>query len=321
MPRLPTPVGSFGTITRVHLPDGTWQARTYVPDLDGERRQVARRGRSAAAAERALKSALAERTAPARSSLGPSTLVREVAERWFAGIQSEVDAGDKSPNTARLYRHRHYLDRHILPGVGALRLSEAGVARLDEFVTAVRARSGAGAAKACRSALSGIMGYAARHGAIPTNPVRDIGRLPGGRRGVKARSLTLAECRRWIAQLEADPVAVRRDLPDLTRWFLATGVRIGEAIAVDWTAIDGERAVVEIDLQDHPGQGRRPATDPPDEVRRRAPHAPATAVRDAHARTSARRLIGNRPTVPGRDRRLARPHEPVARASRGPRQR
>jgi integrase len=93
------------------------------------------------------------------------------------------------------------------------------------------------------------MGYAARHGAIPTNPVRDIGRLPGSRRGVKARSLTLAECRRWIAQLEAEPVAVRRDLPDLTRWFLATGVRIGEAIAIDWTAIDMERAVVEIDYK------------------------------------------------------------------------
>jgi integrase len=110
-------------------------------------------------------------------------------------------------------------------------------------------RSGSGAAKACRSVLSGVMGYAARYGAIPTNPVRDIGRVRGTRRPVKARSLTTAECARWLAQLEADRAAVRRDLPDLTRWFLATGVRIGEAIAVDWNAIDMEQATVEIDYK------------------------------------------------------------------------
>ena len=90
---------------------------------------------------------------------------------------------------------------------------------------------------------------AARRGAIPTNPVRDIGRLPGVRRTVKARSLTLTECQRWIAQLEADPAAVRRDLPDLTRWLLATGVRIGEAIGVDWSSVDLDQATVEIDYK------------------------------------------------------------------------
>jgi integrase len=94
-----------------------------------------------------------------------------------------------------------------------------------------------------------MLGLAARQGAIPTNPVRDIGRLPGIRRTVKARSLTLAECWRWIAQLEADPAAVRRDLPDLTRWLLATGVRIGEAIGIDWSSIDLERATVGIDYK------------------------------------------------------------------------
>jgi integrase len=247
VPRPPTPVGSFGAITHIQRPDGTWSARTYIRDTDGNRRLVARRGRTRAAADRALKTALTDRTPPTQGTLSASTPVRELAERWFANVQQEVTDGTKSPNTARLYRH--YLDRHILPGIGALRLSEATVPRLDEFITAVRKRSGTAAAKACRSALSSMLGQAARHGAIPTNPVRDIGRLPGVRRTVKARSLTLAECRRWIAQLEADPAAARRDLPDLTRWLLATGVRIGEAIAVDWSSIDMERATVEIDYK------------------------------------------------------------------------
>ena len=245
MARPPTPVGAHGAITRVKLKGGSWSARTYVRDHDGERRLISRRGATGAAAERELKKALAEGTAPARTELGPATRLREVAERWFADVQAEVQAGEKSPNTARLYRG--YLDRHIIPGIGALRLSEASVPRLDEFITSVSAHSGVGAAKACRSTLSGVMGYAARRGAVPTNPVRDIGRVRGSGGRVKARSLTVAECARWLEQLEADDAAVRRDLPDLTRWFLATGVRIGEAIAVGWDTIDLDQAVVEID--------------------------------------------------------------------------
>ena len=207
--------------------------------------------------------------ATARSTnLSATTSIRDLAERWYVDVRQDVTAGTKSPNTARLYRH--YLDRHILPGIGALRLSEATVPRVDEFITAVRNRSGTAAAKACRSALSSMLGLAARRGAVPSNPVRDIGRLPGLRRSVKARSLTLAECRRWIAQLEANPVAVRRDLPDLTRWLLATGVRIGEAIAVDWSSIDMDQRHRPDRLQDPARQGRGPATGPPHQVRRRA---------------------------------------------------
>lgn len=64
---------------------------------------------------------------------------------------------------------------------------------------------------------------------------------------MKAGSLTVAKCPRWLAQLEADPSAVRRDLPDLTRWLLATGVRMDGAIAVGWDTIDRDNALVEID--------------------------------------------------------------------------
>jgi integrase len=158
-----------------------------------------------------------------------------------------VLAGDREGTT--LHGHPQVSSIALLPGIGALRLSEATVPAWTSSSNAVREHSGTAAAKACRSALSSMLGQAARHGAIPTNPVRDIGRLPGVRRTVKARSLTLIECQRWISQLEADPAAVRRDLPDLTRWLLATGVRIGEAIAVDWSSIDLDRATVEIDYK------------------------------------------------------------------------
>ena len=40
---------------------------------------------------------------------------------------------------------------------------------------------------------------------------------------------------------------VRKDLPDLTRWMLATGLRIGEALAVSWSDVDLDARTVEVD--------------------------------------------------------------------------
>jgi integrase len=113
----------------------------------------------------------------------------------------------------------------------------------------LKERTGASIAKTCRSILSGLMGFAVRHGTIEHNPIRDIGRIRGTGRKVKARSLTISECVAWLALLEDDEVAVRRDLPDLTRWLLATGVRIGEAIAVTWDEIDLAALTVAIDYK------------------------------------------------------------------------
>jgi integrase len=46
--------------------------------------------------------------------------------------------------------------------------------------------------------------------------------------------------------LGTDEKAVRKDLPDLTLFMLATGVRIGEALAVMWDQVDFDGAEVEI---------------------------------------------------------------------------
>jgi hypothetical protein len=51
---------------------------------------------------------------------------------------------------------------------------------------------GAGAATACRSVLAGVMGCAARLGAVPINPVRDTWHVRCTGQRVKARSLTAA---------------------------------------------------------------------------------------------------------------------------------
>jgi integrase len=79
-----------------------------------------------------------------------------------------------------------------------------------------------------------VLRLAVRHSALPADPGRDTVRLEG-RRSRSPRALT------------ADERAVRWDLPDLCRFMLATGVRIGEALAVRWPDIDFGQGSLTID--------------------------------------------------------------------------
>lgn len=87
-----------------------------------------------------------------------------------------------------------------------------------------------------RTVLSGVCGLAVRHGALPTNPVRDVARLEG--RKVPSRALSVAELTDLLSKLDGDQEAVRHDLPDLARWYAGTGERTGEALAVHWHHLD-----------------------------------------------------------------------------------
>lgn len=89
------------------------------------------------------------------------------------------------------------------------------------------------------------MALAVRKGAVFSNPVREV--EPIEVRATKIpRALTSAECRLLLTRLRADDVAVRRDLPDLVSFMLATGARIGEVLAVVWSDVDFDEGTVEI---------------------------------------------------------------------------
>lgn len=241
MPRPSIPIGSYGQIT-VRGEPGNYVARALFRDLDGQARQVERRGASKTKATDNLKAALKDR---ARTGTGVTgdTRIREIVPEWLKKIEAAAEEGDRSPSTAEHYRRQ--LDRIVLPGVGELRLREATVPVLDAFIQAVRTQRGPAAAKLTRTVLSGVLGVAVRHGAIPSNPVRDVGRINTSRRKA-TRALTFDECRAWLAQLKADETAVEKDLPDLCLFMIGTGVRIGEALAVAWAEVDLDAGTVDV---------------------------------------------------------------------------
>lgn len=106
-------------------------------------------------------------------------------------------------------------------------------------MTDVHELVGPATGRTCRSIVSGVMGLAVRHGAVIANPTRELERLSSQPKR-RPRSLTDSERARWFAALAADEIAIRRDLFDLSAFLLATGLRIGEALAVVWREVDLE---------------------------------------------------------------------------------
>ncbi len=264
------PIGAHGHIKTKQLATKSWQAQCRFRDVDGVIRQVKRTGRSRSAAENDLQAALAQRSLPTGAgALGPESKVREAAELWFAQRQDELDEGDLAPGTLRVYRSAWR--NHVGPALGELRLREVTVARCEAWQQQVRRSRGAAPAKQARAVLSGVLGYAARMGAIPTNPCRDLSRIPGKPRR-EPRSMTADERTRWLAWMEdlaplearlaaaAGPgeVAVARealraaraaqrwDVPDITKLMLATGARIGEVLALTWADVSLSARTVRI---------------------------------------------------------------------------
>ena len=237
-------VGEHGDIAFKQLQHGRMSAVVYYRDHRGRLRRIQASAESKAAARRKVRMALDRAlTGGAGNGYSAKTTFGEVAEQWYCQIEDLVAAGRRSPGTLGLYRH--VLDRHVLPDLSGLRMAEVTAARLDRFLHDKRAAVGYSTAKLCRSIASGVCSLAVRRELLRANPVRDVSSLEthGAR---EARALTPDECREWLAILDADDFARRKDLPDLARFLLGTGCRLGEAVGVCWEDLDLDRHLLHV---------------------------------------------------------------------------
>lgn len=130
------------------------------------------------------------------------------------------------------------------PGVDQLWLRELGVPAVDRLLRVVVEKHGAPTAKGARSVMSGMVRLAMRHGAMTTNPTRDVAPISAPKKIVRA--LTVPETHLLVRKLRADDEAKRLDLVDMVECMLGTGVRIGEACALRLPQVDDEGGTVEI---------------------------------------------------------------------------
>ena len=80
---------------------------------------------------------------------------------------------------------------------------------------------------------------------MAVNPVRELTPLELDRDRT-ARALSPVEVPRWLTLLDEDEFAQRHDLPELARFMLATGLRLGEALGVTWADVDLAAGTVDV---------------------------------------------------------------------------
>jgi integrase len=229
--RPPLPVGTFGEIwTR---PKGSgFMARCFYRDYDGVTREATKQGPSSRKAIANLKESLAERrVGEASDDIHSDTKFSVVCEAWW----EEFKEKKKSPGTRRNYRDS--LDNHIIPALGDLRMHEVTLGRIGELVKKVSEKKGAPTAKTMRSVLSSVFGFAGRHDAVKRNPTKDVERIEQDSKAAP-RALTMEQAVAIRKLIHEDERAQKRDLPDFSDMMIATGMRIGEASAVTWGAVD-----------------------------------------------------------------------------------
>jgi integrase len=236
-------IGEHGDISYQHRGDKV-TASLYYRNNDGRRRRIEATAATRTAARRKALEVLGQRLASASmTSCTSRTTFRDLAGEWIAHLDELAAMGRRSPSTVGLYRHG--LDRHVLPGIGDLRLGELTPARLDHFLHQKRRERGYSTAKLCRAIASGVCGLAVRREALRANPVRDVSSLEVDQ-DKEARALTVAEAQEWLSILDRNQFAVRKDLPDLARFLLGTGCRLGEAVGAHWEDVDLDRQLLHV---------------------------------------------------------------------------
>ena len=116
---------------------------------------------------------------------------------------------------------------------------------VDRHISAVKAKHGPSLAKTTRSVLSGVCALACRYDALVTNPCREVARISTKPKRPPT-ALTAEELRRLHQWLSSDEQSIDRDLPDLVLFLVATGLRIGEALAVQWADFGLDEGTVEV---------------------------------------------------------------------------
>ncbi len=115
-------------------------------------------GDSGAAAERALRIKLRDRSAPGNDDISADMRISRLGELWLDEVIAE---GRVTPQTVS--RYETSLRTAIRPALGNLRLREASVSRLDRFFKAVAAEHPA-KARGAKCVLGQMLAMAVRQG-------------------------------------------------------------------------------------------------------------------------------------------------------------
>lgn len=235
-------VGTYGDINCTKRANGTWLARARYCDVDGVVREYRKSGETKNKARANLKAFFVEHTGTfGDGAIAPDDTVQQLLDLWFA----KMEKADGGPNSETLERYRYHMRwvldsnktehplgayqlRHIRPVIIQAALDSAGVS--------------ADMRKRIRSVLVRAFNMAIFHEALNGNPATAVPSVPVPKVkkkpvAVKDLDAVRAAIREWAnAERRNGPKSV--DLPDIVDMLIATGMRIGELLALRWSDIE-----------------------------------------------------------------------------------
>jgi integrase len=222
-----------GTITPRPLNDGT-TAYVLMWRVGGRRVKKTVRG-TRRDAEAALTAALAARDRGEQRKVSSETF-EAYAAAWLASKRPRIEASTYADYDAHLRLRR-------MPAFGRLRLRDVTRARVEAYVAA-QARSGLSIKSVNNSVipLRQILAKAVRDGIIATNPAASTSRDDTVRLPYEAPRMNHLSREQAATYLAAAPPAYR----PLAEVLIATGLRIGEALALEWRDVDLEARTLRV---------------------------------------------------------------------------
>ncbi|WP_382307368.1 tyrosine-type recombinase/integrase [Herbiconiux sp. UC225_62] len=246
-------------------------ASVYYRDSTGKRREMQRFGPTEPKAEAILLEALREklRESSSDSLLSSTSTVEELAWAWL----EERKLKGTPAGTVKTYRNS--IVGQIVPGIGSLRLREATTPRLDRFIRERMDR--VGTARTARTVLVQMFALAVRHGAVPKNYAADVISVSAKKKIVTALKVADLHAMRLLFE-EYDRTHVS-ELHELSQMLTATGARIGEILALDWSSdVDLEHGVVRVSATLVDDDGLRRQDHPKSEAGNRGLKLPPTVL-------------------------------------------
>lgn len=240
MGRLPLPVNSHGSITVHEVRPKHWRARCRFRDAVGKISSVERWGTSKTAANRALMEEIGKRRGLRIEHLKPHHRFSVAVELWDKELASRLARDDIAATSVDRYRYAMVAASRLL---GELRLSELSPGTLSmAFSDMASAGRSAASRRLVREVVDQVLDLCVQHGVMASNPAASIPRITDRRRKAP-RSLTAEQRRQLFAWLDGDEtpaqrLARQRDLPDIVRVMIGTGMRIGEVMALRWSDVD-----------------------------------------------------------------------------------
>jgi integrase len=207
------------------MANGKWRADVSLGyDANGKRKRKPVYGRTQKEVRQKLDD-LKQQLAQGTLSTDKLT-VKEYLERWLSEKARQV-----KPRTAELYREQ--AERYVIPHIGRTRLSKLTPMQVQEMMGALADKVGIPTANKARKLLYGALKQAVRWQLVPRNVCEAVD--PFKENAVEMKLWTPAEAVQFL-----DTARVHR-LHAAFYLLMATGLRRGEVLGLQWQDLKGDR--------------------------------------------------------------------------------